>query len=117
MGTVRTALLPTFIGLSAVVTVALLGTLPVRVTRLVVSAESFAGQEWAQFGQIFSIFVVPTFCMGGMLPIVSRYLARRRDEAGRAVGTAYAANAAGTIVGSFCGGFVLIPWIGMRSTR
>jgi len=108
------ALLPTVIGLSAVVTVAFLGTLPIRVTRLVISAESFAGQQWAEFGQIFSIFVVPTFCMGGMLPIVSRYVARRREDAGRAVGTAYAANAAGTILGAFVGGFVLIPWIGMR---
>jgi len=110
------AILPAVIGLSAVVTVAALGTLPIRVSRVVISAESFAGQQWTQFGQIFSIFVVPTFCMGGMLPIVSRYLARRRDDAGRAVGTAYAANAAGTILGSFCGGFVLIPWIGMRSS-
>ncbi len=115
-GTYALASLAAVIGLSAVVTVALLGTLPIRVTHLVLSAESFAGQGWAEFGQVFSIFLVPTFCMGGMLPIVSRYLARRRDDAGRAVGTAYAANATGTILGSFAGGFVLIPLIGMRSS-
>jgi len=110
------AVLPIVIALSAVGTVSFLGELPIDVARIVTSSESFAGQQWAEFARIFLIFLLPTFCMGGMLPIVSRYLARGSDDAGRAVGNAYASNALGTIVGSFCGGFVLIPWIGMRAS-
>ncbi len=110
------AALPWVIALSALSTVSFLGTLPIRVTRVVHGAESFAGQQWAEFAHVFGIFVLPTFCMGGMLPIVSRYLATGSDDAGRAVGNAYASNAVGTILGSFCGGFVLIPWIGMRAS-
>jgi spermidine synthase len=110
------AVLPVGIGLSAIATVSFLGQLPIEVARIINAEQSFAGQQWAEFARIFSMFILPTFCMGGMLPIVSRQLARGSAEAGRAVGDAYAANAVGTILGSFCGGFVLIPWIGMRAS-
>lgn len=115
-GRVALGLLPGVIGLSSIWTVAELGALPIEVTRLIRTAETFAQLEWAKFRAVFTVFLLPTFCMGGLLPLVSRFLATRSEEAGSSVGVAYAANAAGTILGSFCAGFVLIPWIGIRAS-
>ncbi len=109
-------LVPVLIGFSALFTIARLGDLPIRVTRLLVEADDFAGLEWDKFREVLLIFLFPTLCMGGLLPIVSRFLADERSGAGRAVGSAYAANAVGTILGSFLAGFVLIPAVGMRTT-
>jgi len=107
-------LLPVLIGLTSVITVAALGRLPVAMSRLLQSEPTFAELQWSQFRTVFFIYLLPTFCMGGMLPIVSRFVTRGPDDVARSVGNAYAANALGTILGSFAGGFLLIPWVGMR---
>ena len=106
--------LPVAIGFSALWTIVGLGELPIRMARLFASSDSFVEQEWAKFRAIFFVFLPSTLCMGGLLPIVTRFVARREEDAGRSVGNAYTANALGAIVGSFCGGFVLIPLVGMR---
>lgn len=110
------ALQPVGIALSAVYTIAALGRLPVSTVTRMTEVHSLAQLTWSHFTAISSIFLLPTFLMGGMLPIVSRHLARSEEDAGRSVGSAYGANALGTIAGSFCGGFLLIPWVGMRAS-
>lgn len=110
------SILAAIIALSALMTVVLLGELPVRMTQLVRSAETYSELEWAKFRAIFFMFLASTTCMGGLLPIVCRWMARTREDAGQSVGNAYAANALGAIVGSFCGGFVFIPLVGMRGS-
>ena len=95
-----------------------LGDLPVRMTLAVMEySDSFAALQFAKFAAVFGVVFVPTFFMGGMLPLATRAVAeRRRDGVGAAVGRAYASNTVGTIVGSFLAGFVLVPAIGMQET-
>lgn len=54
--------------------------------------------------------------MGVTFPLVSRICARSVEEVGRAVGNVYAVNTTGAILGSFCGGFILIPWLGIKNS-
>jgi spermidine synthase len=57
----------------------------------------------------------PTVLMGATLPVTLRVAAADAGRLGRDVGRAYAANTCGAIAGSLCGGFVLLPAIGIRS--
>jgi len=75
----------------------------------------FATVQWANFLIIFGAIFVPTFCMGAQFPVVVRLVANNLESLGHHVGTAYASNTVGTIVGSFLGGFVLIPWLGIQN--
>jgi spermidine synthase len=108
--------LPILIAWSALFTVPALGNLPIRVTQLMLSTQDFASLETAYFFAIFLIILLPTFGMGGLLPLVARHLARTRSDAGRVVGIAYSSNTIGTILGAFTCGFVSIPLIGMRNS-
>lgn len=54
-----------------------------------------------------------TFALGGIFPAVLQLHARRLDQVGTSVGTVYASNTVGTIVGAAMAGFVLIPAFGM----
>ena len=59
-----------------------------------------------------AIVFVPACSMGAALPLGIAAWRNETGAEGRAVGSIYAANTAGAIVGSALGGFVLLPWIG-----
>ncbi|MCK4375862.1 MAG: fused MFS/spermidine synthase, partial [Candidatus Brocadiae bacterium] len=63
-----------------------------------------------------AILLVPTFLMGGTLPVLSRYLARRRGVVGSAVGILYGLNTLGAAAGAFLSGFVFIRLWGTQAT-
>ena len=58
----------------------------------------------------------PTILMGGTLPLLVRFLARRMEQAGKIVTTLYFLNSFGAVVGSLLGGFFLIRLIGLSAT-
>jgi spermidine synthase len=61
------------------------------------------------------IAVLPaTVLMGGVFPLTVRVAAARLDSVGRDVGSAYALNTVGAIVGSFLSGFVTLPLFGLQ---
>lgn len=64
---------------------------------------------------ILSLFL-PTFLMGGTLPILARFVTRKIGETGREVGTLYFLNSFGAVIGSLFAGFFLIEAFGLRST-
>ena len=68
-----------------------------------------------EFLLVFGVTCVPTLLMGALFPLVTRTLARGQDDAAEATGRAYAVNTLGTILGAFCGGFVLIWLIGAQN--
>ncbi|MEM7202122.1 MAG: fused MFS/spermidine synthase [Planctomycetota bacterium] len=77
--------------------------------------DAFATVQRAEFLRIFLIVLVPTFLMGGALPLIVHEISRRAPaNVGAVLGRAYAANTIGTILGSFLTGFVLVPWVGVR---
>ena len=105
------------IGLAALIVVPLLGELPFFVTGMIAKfGNSFGLLQLAEFGLIFLIMLVPTVLMGASFPLASRLVHRHFGQVGRSVGTVYGSNTLGTIIGSFVGGFLLIPWLGIQHT-
>jgi spermidine synthase len=69
-----------------------------------------------QFFLVSLVLIVPTTLMGATLPILSKYYARREDRLGLTVGSLYAVNTLGGILGTFFSGFFLLPALGVRLT-
>ena len=111
------AVIEVIIGFSAIAMVPVFGFLPFFVANMI---SRFMGSFWhlqiAEFLIIFFMMFIPTLLMGAAFPVVNRIFANRNEKIGRSVGTVYGANTIGTIIGSFVGGFVLIPLFGIQST-
>jgi spermidine synthase len=61
---------------------------------------------------VTSIVVLPPAIVAGyQFPLLIALFGRGRQQLGRDVGLAYAANTAGAIVGSLAGGFGVLPWL------
>jgi spermidine synthase len=61
------------------------------------------------------IAVLPsTFLMGAIFPLTVRVVTANLGRVGRDVGSAYALNTVGAIVGSFLSGFVVLPQLGLQ---
>ena len=62
------------------------------------------------------VLFLPTFLMGGTLPMLVRGLARNSTELGGRLSRLYWVNTAGAALGTFTAGFLLLPWLGLRQT-
>ena len=69
-----------------------------------------------QFLVSAALVLAPAACSGAVFPLCVRLAGGATTGAGRTVGTLYAANTVGAIAGSFAGGFLLLPAVGIRST-
>lgn len=67
-----------------------------------------------RFVVCFLILLFPTILMGGTLPILARAAASDPSSLGARVGTLYAINTLGAVLGCFVTGFVLIEWAGVH---
>ncbi|MDH5764118.1 MAG: fused MFS/spermidine synthase [Nitrospinota bacterium] len=105
------------IGLSALAALPFFGKVPL-INRWVYLNRGldFSVIQWSNFLIILSLIFVPTFLMGAQFPVVVRLVARDLKTLGHHVGTAYASNTVGTILGSLIGGFLLIPLLGVQNT-
>jgi spermidine synthase len=65
-----------------------------------------------RFFLAFSLLFVPTTLMGATLPVLSRYMVRNTATLGWRVGTLYALNTGGAVLGCFLAGYVLIGRFG-----
>jgi spermidine synthase len=63
-----------------------------------------------------AVLFVPTFLMGGTLPMLVRALERRSAELGQRFARLYWVNTTGAVVGTLSAGFVFLPNLGMRAT-
>ncbi len=110
-------LLQVGIGLSALIALPFFGNIPM-VNRWVYLnwGLDFFSIQGANFLIIITLIFVPTFLMGAQFPVVVKLIAKKLETLGHHVGTAYASNTIGTILGSFLGGFLLIPWLGIQGT-
>jgi spermidine synthase len=111
------AVIQVSIGLSAALVVPLLGRLPLGLTGVIARASaSFWQLQAIEFLVILAIMIVPTTLMGAAFPLAMRLVVHDVQRTGRSVGTLYAFNTVGSIVGAFAGGFVLIPLLGIQRT-
>jgi spermidine synthase len=67
------------------------------------------------FGAAVVLFL-PTFLMGGTLPVLVGGLTRSSAELGARVSRLYSVNTAGAVAGALAAGFVFLPWVGLRRT-
>ncbi|MBN2539821.1 MAG: fused MFS/spermidine synthase, partial [Deltaproteobacteria bacterium] len=67
---------------------------------------------------IFSgtLLLVPATFMGATLPVLVRFFVRSMDNVGYPVGTLYAVNTFGAVLGGSAAGFLLIPNLGVTMT-
>jgi len=64
----------------------------------------------------FAVLLVPTALMGATLPLLARHAVRRDSQVGSRVGTLYAVNTLGAVVGTCVAGFALLPALGLGRT-
>jgi spermidine synthase len=64
----------------------------------------------------FLVLFLPTFLMGGTLPILVRGVTRHSSEMGARLSRLYWINTAGAVTGALIAGFSLLPQIGLRKT-
>jgi spermidine synthase len=62
------------------------------------------------------VLFLPTFLMGGTLPVLVRGLARDSAALGTRLARLYSVNTAGAVVGTFAAGFLFLPVLGLRQT-
>ena len=110
-------LIEIWVGLAALVTIPLFERLPLLFVRLLHA-----------FGDSFNVFLslqvflsgmvmfLPTILLGLTFPLVARLFTQSLYRVGSGVGSSYAANTLGAILGSFVGGFILIPNIGVENS-
>lgn len=64
----------------------------------------------------FALLIIPTTFMGATLPVLSRYLIRRKGTLSLRLSWLYAANTAGAILGTMAAGYLLLPALGIFRT-
>jgi spermidine synthase len=62
------------------------------------------------------VLLLPTFLMGGTLPVLVRGLTRQSAELGQRLSRLYWVNTAGAVAGTLLAGFFLLPAVGLRGT-
>jgi spermidine synthase len=62
------------------------------------------------------VLLLPTFLMGGTLPILVSGLTQHSAELGKRVSRLYWVNTLGAVAGTFAAGFVFLPSLGLRLT-
>lgn len=91
------------------------------VTEIYVLIAREVGLGWyaislVRFALAFTVLLVPATLMGGTLPVVVKFFARRESRLGRDIGRLYAINTFGAVVGTMAAGFFLILLLGVRET-
>ncbi|MBW2581194.1 MAG: fused MFS/spermidine synthase, partial [Deltaproteobacteria bacterium] len=64
---------------------------------------------------LFFVLIGPTIFLGATFPLVNKIYARSLPRIGKSIGTAYAVNTIGAILGSFVAGFIFIPLVGKEN--
>lgn len=64
-----------------------------------------------------AVLVIPTFFMGGTLPVLSHFLSTKFDDFGVRLAWLYGVNTLGAVIGALSTGFVLIPALGVWHTQ
>ena len=110
-------ILEILIGLSAVVVPYAFGAVESMYWAVAPDLGAIPGADLVfRFAMSFAIMLVPTFLMGGTLPILVRFFVRSTDEVESRLGTLYALNTAGAAMGTLAAALVLIPSLGNQLT-
>ncbi len=111
------AILEVGIGLTALGAHFLLSRItPIYLTLYEISGNSEVTLAATRFVLAFGLVMIPTFLMGGTLPVLARFVVRRLAAAGADLSTLYAINTMGAVAGTLACGFYLIGTFGVHVT-
>ena len=65
----------------------------------------------------FLLLIVPTSLMGATLPVLSRYIVRRKARIPVDVSWLYGLNTVGALLGAVAAGYLLLPTVGIAATN
>lgn len=84
----------------------------------VMDVESITSASWIliRYVSLFAMLAIPTMLMGGTLPVMSRFFVGDIRFVGKGVGSLYAFNTYGGMVGALASGFLLGPWLGVTGS-
>jgi spermidine synthase len=76
---------------------------------------------WSEFVYLnfftsFILLFLPTFLFGATFPLICKIYSQRIERVGTKIGNIYSVNTVGGILGSFAGGFIMIPFLGMQNS-
>ncbi len=71
---------------------------------------------FTKFLLAFAVMFIPTLFMGAVFPLVIKIYTTEISKVGRFVGRAYSVNTIGAVLGSFSGGFIMIPLLGIQGS-
>jgi spermidine synthase len=77
---------------------------------------SWAGVSGREYLFIFLFIQFPVILMGMTLPVIGRLFARNMEDLGRKIGIIGMLDTLGSIAGSFIGGFVMLPLLGVAGS-
>src|SRR6202166_2291814 len=107
------------LGVAATGAISLAGLAGVRVVYVAAypyAAGHGAGLLGLRFVGAALVLFLPTFLMGGTLPVLVRGLTRSSAELGARLSRLYWINTSGAVAGTFAAGFLLLPTLGLRQT-
>jgi spermidine synthase len=105
------------IGFAALLLMPLFQQLSITMVKILQSyGQSFYLLQTIEFGLIFLLILIPTFLIGITFPLVSKIYTLSMEKVSASIGRVYAINTLGSILGAFCGGFILIPLLGLQKT-
>ena len=81
-----------------------------------VFGESWNGEIAIRFVVFSFAMLLPTMLMGGAFPLISKIYSSSQLLVGKSIGEVYGINTIGGVLGSFAGGFVLIPLLGVQNS-
>lgn len=103
------------VGCAALATIPLFEKLPLIFLRLHQGfGDTFHLFLATQVTVAFLVMFLPALLLGMTFPLVVCLFTQNLYRVGSGVGTTYAANTVGAIVGAFAGGFILLPRVGMQ---
>jgi predicted membrane-bound spermidine synthase/predicted Zn-dependent protease len=109
-------LIELWVGLSALATIPLFEKLPLIFLRLLHGfGETFSVFLYLQIFLSSLVMFIPTLLLGMTFPLVARLFTQSLYRVGSGVGSSYAANTVGAVLGAFAGGFILIPNLGVQN--
>ncbi|MGH7772639.1 MAG: fused MFS/spermidine synthase [Candidatus Binatia bacterium] len=105
------------VGVTALATIPLFERLPLIFLRLHQGfGDSFPVFLAIQVLLSFAVMFLPTLLLGMTFPLVVSLFTQSLYRVGSGVGTTYASNTVGAILGAFAGGFLFLPLLGMQNS-
>jgi len=69
-----------------------------------------------QFIYIFLLIILPTIFMGMTLPVATKIAVKEMSKSGSVIGSIFALNTLGTVLGALIAGMAMIPFFGIQVT-